>query len=374
MSLKILTIDDSDVIRLLVTKAFKAFDCTVLEADNGGIGITMATREKPDVILLDYSMPVLDGLGVLSRLRSNPDLKATPVIMLTAEATRESVLKVAQFGVKDYLVKPFKGEVLVARVGRVVDLKLKNAAVKKKKRIDDPISIVVVDDKPAIRAQVVSLLADTSWKVTETEQPSQAIDFCMKNEVDVVLASLLFPHDGAFMLFQNLRSYANTSSIAVLGMCVRTATAEQARAQQSGFAGVITKPIDPLELKSKICRALGLETSHRYFQQKDGTLALMLPKEFDPSVAQEVTSNLEGQLISTVDAGGDKLIIDLNSVASAEFPVVELVLSAITAASKLSLRCAVVASAAIKAQCARVEESKTWSFAESFEKALAILK
>lgn len=375
MSHKILTIDDSDVIRLLVEKAFKSFDCMVLEADTGAAGMALASREKPDVILLDYSMPVMDGFEVLRRLRSDPDLKATPVIMLTAEARRDTVIKIAQLGVRDYLVKPFKGELLVARVGRVVDLKLKAAAVNKKKRFDDPIGILVVDDKPAIPAQVSAGLADTPWKVTSAEQPGQALDHCLKNGADTVLASLSLPNDGAFMLYQNLRSHANTASIPVLGMSVRTAAAEQARAEQTGFAGVITKPIDPAELKAKVCRALALETSYKYFQQRDGTLALMLPKDFHPGVAKEVLTHLEGHLISTVDAGGDKLIIDLNSMETVSLPVIELVLSAIRAASKLSLRCAMVGSEVIKSQChSRVEETQAWLFAGTFEQALALLK
>jgi len=56
--------------------------------------------------------------------------------------------------------------------------------------------------------------------------------------VDVVLASLSLPNDGANMLFQNLRGLARTASIPVMGMCVRTATAEQERAQQAGFAAI----------------------------------------------------------------------------------------------------------------------------------------
>ena len=84
MSIKILTVDDSKTIRLIVTKAFKSFDCTILEAANGVVGLAIASREKPDVILLDYTMPVMDGLEVLARLRSDPELKAIPVIMLTA--------------------------------------------------------------------------------------------------------------------------------------------------------------------------------------------------------------------------------------------------------------------------------------------------
>jgi len=374
MSIKILTIDDDKTIRLIVAKAFKSYDCTVLETDNAVAGLAIASREKPDIILLDYTMPVMDGFEVLARLRSDPDLKATPVIMLTSEAGRDTVVKIAQLGVRDYLIKPFKGELLVERVGHVVDLKNKSAAVVKNKRFDDPISILVVDDKPAISAQIRTALADTPWKVTGADQPGQALDRCMENGIDVVLASLSLPNDGAFMLLQNLRGYANTASIPLLGMCVRTATVEQARAQQTGFVGVITKPIDPAELKVKVCRILGLETSYKYFQQRDGVLALMLPKDFHAGVAQEVSTHLQGQLISTVDAGGDKLIIDLNSVETATLPVIELALSAIQAASKLSLRYAFVGSEAIKKQFRSYEETQAWLFAGTFEQALALLK
>ena len=290
MSIKILTIDDSRTIRLIVAKAFKPFDCMVLEAENGIVGLAVASREKPDIILLDYTMPVMDGFEVLARLRADPDLKATPVIMLTAEAGRETVIKIAQLGVRDYLIKPFKGEVLVERVGRVLDLKTQNAVAKKNKRFDDPISILVVDDKPAIPAQVRAGLADTPWKVTSVEQANQALEYCMANEVDVVLAGLSLPNDAAFTLYQNLRSHANTASIPVFGMCVRTAAAEQERAQKTGFAGVINKPIDAVELKAKVSRILRLETSYRYFQQRDGALVLIVPKDFHSDMAQEVST------------------------------------------------------------------------------------
>lgn len=374
MSVKILTVDDSKTIRLIVAKAFKPFDCMVLEAENGVVGLAAASREKPDLILLDYTMPVMDGFEVLARLRSDPDLKSTPVIMLTAEAGRDTVIRIAQLGVRDYLIKPFKGELLIERVGRVVDLKPKAAVEKKHKRFDDPITILVADDKPAILAQVCSGLADTPWKVISADQPGKALDYCMGNEVDLVLASLTLTNDGAFMLLQSLRGYANTASVPLLGLSVRTATADQTRAQQAGFVGIITKPIEPAELKAKICRTLGLETSYKYFQQRDGALAITLPKEFHPGLAHEVSTNLESQLISTVDAGGDKLIIDLQSVESATLPVIELIISVIQAASKLSLRFAVVGTEATKNQCRSFQETETWPFAGSFEQALALLK
>ncbi len=374
MSIKILTIDDSKTIRLIVAKAFKPYDCLVLEGENGVAGLAVAAREKPNLILLDYTMPVMDGYEVLGRLRADPNLKATPVIMLTAEAGRDTVIKIAHLGVRDYLVKPFKPELLIERAGRVVDLKLKTAEAKQNKRYDDPIGILVVDDKPAIVAQVSAGLADTPWKVTSVDQPDKAVELCKENGVDLVLASLSLPNDGAFTLFQNLRGFANTASIPMLGLCVRTAVAEQTRAQQTGFASMINKPIDAAELKAKICRALALETAYRYFQQRDGVLAIMLPKDFQPSVAQDVTTHLEAHLVNTVDAGGDKLIVDLNAVETASLPIVQLVISTLDAAGKLSLRYAVVASEAIKKQCHSYSETQDWQFAGTFEQALALLK
>ncbi len=374
MSVKILTVDDSKTIRLIVAKAFKPFDCVVHEANNGVVGLAVASREKPDIILLDYTMPVMDGFEVLARLRSDPDLKATPVIMLTAEAGRETVVKIAKLGVRDYLIKPFKEDMLIERVGRVVTLTAKSDEVTRAKRFDDPIRLVVVDDKPAIVAQIKAGLEDTPWVVTSFDQPGQALDHCMEKGADVVMVSLTMPKDGAYMLFQNLKGYANTSTIPVFGLSVKTATEDQNRAQQAGFAGTISKPIDKEELQSKICRSLHLETSYKYFLQTEGMMTLKLPKELTSSIAHEVSSRLNEQLTGTVESGGDKVIIDINDVINASLPVIELVHSAVAACGKLSLRHAVIGSQTIKTECKSYEETQSWKFVTTMDEAMAILK
>ena len=128
MSLKILTIDDSKTVRMIVTRAFKPFDCAVLEAANGADGLALATREKPDLILLDYTMPVMDGFETMTQLVADPALKSIPVVMLSAEGGRDTIAKMARLGVRDYLIKPFKAEVVLDRVGRIVALKPKTEA------------------------------------------------------------------------------------------------------------------------------------------------------------------------------------------------------------------------------------------------------
>jgi CheY-like chemotaxis protein/anti-anti-sigma regulatory factor len=125
MRLKVLTVDDSKTIRMVVKKAFQPFDCEIFEGENGVMGLAIAAREKPDLIVLDITMPVMDGKEMLAKLRGEPTLKDIPVIMLTAESGKDNVMEIVKMGVKDYMIKPFKGEELIQRVNKIVKLEPK---------------------------------------------------------------------------------------------------------------------------------------------------------------------------------------------------------------------------------------------------------
>ena len=86
MTPRILSIDDSKTIRLLLARLFRPFACELMEAANGEEGLAVASRENPDLIILDYNMPVMDGIAMLRKMREDPALKRTPVIMLTADS------------------------------------------------------------------------------------------------------------------------------------------------------------------------------------------------------------------------------------------------------------------------------------------------
>ena len=128
MPTKILSVDDSRTIRLIVGRALRSYDCVLCEAANGEEGLAAAAREKPSLILLDVTMPVMDGVTMLTKLKEDPELKAIPVIMLTAESGRDNVLHIARLGVRDYLVKPFKEDQLIEKISRSVTLQKKEAA------------------------------------------------------------------------------------------------------------------------------------------------------------------------------------------------------------------------------------------------------
>ena len=127
MTLKVLAVDDSKTIRKIVSKAFSAYDCEVMEAENGIEGLSMISNVKPDLIILDITMPVMNGVEMLGKLKRQPDMKDIPVIMLTAESGKDNVMQIVKMGVRDYMVKPFKGEQLIERVMKIVALKPKEA-------------------------------------------------------------------------------------------------------------------------------------------------------------------------------------------------------------------------------------------------------
>jgi two-component system, cell cycle response regulator len=122
MTPRILSIDDSKTIRLLLARLFRPFACELMEAANGEEGLAVASRENPDLIILDYNMPVMDGIAMLRKMREDPGLKRTPVIMLTAESGLRSLATVARLGVRDYVTKPFREEELLGKVGRIIPL------------------------------------------------------------------------------------------------------------------------------------------------------------------------------------------------------------------------------------------------------------
>jgi DNA-binding response OmpR family regulator len=88
----------------------------VIRARDGEQAVSLASRELPDLILLDAMMPGLSGFEVLRRLKSDPGLRAVPVIMVTAKGHERDVLTGLRGGAVDYVVKPFSLKELAARV------------------------------------------------------------------------------------------------------------------------------------------------------------------------------------------------------------------------------------------------------------------
>ena len=107
-SLRVLIVDDQQTIRSLVRIGLKEIGVVHIEdAVDGEDGLRALLTHKSNLIISDYNMPKLDGLNFLRAVRSTPALKNTGFIMLTGRADTDLVQRAQQFGVNNYLVKPF---------------------------------------------------------------------------------------------------------------------------------------------------------------------------------------------------------------------------------------------------------------------------
>jgi two-component system cell cycle response regulator len=371
MRLKVLTTDDSKAVRMIVRKAFRNFDIEILEAGNGVEGLAVASKEGPDIILLDVTMPVMDGVEMLTKLKADALLKPIPVVMLTAEAGKENVIKIAKLGIRDYIVKPFKEEVLIDKVSRIIDLKPLSPDGARKKSMKDECIFLVVEDKPAIIKQITEGITNPNWKVQGVATIGEATDFCAKTVPDVIIISLSLPDDGAATLFKMLRSQVKTKFVPIFGLSVKTATQEQQNAQQLGFSTIITKPIDFEEVEAKACKAMNLDTSERYFVFDEDYLLVKLPKTISQNGMNEVSAFLKQKVSEAVDNGFPRMIIDVHELQSVNVNIVKLLVQAMQVCQELSLKYQLVGSPQVIAECKNFEESRDWTFFESMEKAKA---
>ena len=120
MNRTILVCDDNELLVELLSFRLENKGYSVLIARDGAEAVALAEQHRPDAIILDMMMPVMDGQLVLRRLRSQTETAAIPVIMLTARKQQRDIVDAFDLGANDYLVKPFIPEELMMRLARLL--------------------------------------------------------------------------------------------------------------------------------------------------------------------------------------------------------------------------------------------------------------
>ena len=118
---KILVCDDDPLLVDLLQYRLAAKGYDVIVAEDGGKALRRLQEVRPDAILLDAMMPVIDGYELLRKIREDENTAKIPVIMLTARKQEQDILTALELGADDYMVKPFIPEELVARLARLLE-------------------------------------------------------------------------------------------------------------------------------------------------------------------------------------------------------------------------------------------------------------
>jgi DNA-binding response OmpR family regulator len=151
---RILVIDDDDDIRSLVTDLLERAGLVVEQAEDGRSGLRALHKSPPDLVVLDVSMPELDGWQTLERIR---DLSEVPVLMLTARGNELERVRGLQAGADDYVVKPFGRQELVARVQALLRRGGREAAQQQERYSDEHLTIDFAQRGVTFKGATVSL-------------------------------------------------------------------------------------------------------------------------------------------------------------------------------------------------------------------------
>ena len=119
---KILIVDDEAALVELLKDHFEFVGFEVLKAFDGGQAFERALAHKPEIILLDVIMPKVDGLEACRRLKENPETKAIPILMLTADAQQKRIAQVIAAGATAYMMKPFTIDAITSKVREMLPI------------------------------------------------------------------------------------------------------------------------------------------------------------------------------------------------------------------------------------------------------------
>lgn len=249
---RILTVDDSRSVRMIVTKQLADLGVEIEEAENGEEGLAKLEELHFDLVLLDVTMPVLDGPGMLERMRASGN--TTPVLMLTSESKRSIVAALIKMGIEDYILKPFRPEELRAKVLKVLhkdesmDAIMQAEAPAPKETPESPaaptgtrqfVDVLVVDDMDNVHKKLRSLLPER-LSVNTCTSGAAAMTLCRERVYRVVLVDKDLPevaNGGVMKHMKVLQPHA-----AFLAMALRSTNDVAAEAKRDGYDGVLYKP------------------------------------------------------------------------------------------------------------------------------------
>jgi DNA-binding response OmpR family regulator len=116
----ILLADDDTLLQELILRALRKEGFEAEAVENGELALQSVRHRRPDLLLLDAQMPVMDGFTTLKTLKADPDLSHVPVLMLTARRSQADVVQATSLGAIAYVVKPFDTRTLLARIDEAI--------------------------------------------------------------------------------------------------------------------------------------------------------------------------------------------------------------------------------------------------------------
>ncbi|QJC57557.1 Phosphate regulon transcriptional regulatory protein PhoB [Polaromonas vacuolata] len=266
---RILLVEDDKDIRSIVQLALEHLGgYQVLACACGAQALAEAANFRPDLLLLDVSMPDMDGLETLAALRQQSALALVPVAFLTAHTAAKQVSQYRALNAVDVIAKPFDPHQLCERI-RAILAKTATATTSvsapantDQARTDQARVALVVEDDPSIRYLLGFILAQQGWAMLEAHDGLQGKAAILGGPVvDAVLLDIMLPEIDGLQLLDILRSQRRWKDVPVMMLSASGDEPSVKRALVSGANDYLAKPFDPDDLIARLSRMHGLSSS-----------------------------------------------------------------------------------------------------------------
>jgi CheY-like chemotaxis protein/class 3 adenylate cyclase len=305
---KILVVEDVELNRELVAQLLED-DYQVLTAADGAAGLRLAHRERPDLILMDLSLPIMDGWEAARRIKADPDLRGIPIIALSAHAMSGDAGKARQCGCDDYLSKPLDEKLLREKLHHYLGSLYQRSGAA-------PAAgghrILIVDDEPLNVDYLQQELEELGYDTMSARDGQEALECVATDPPDLILLDILMPVMDGFEVCRALKGNDATRLIPIVIMTTLDGIDDRIKGIEAGADDFLTKPVNQRQLIARLQTSLRLkhtvDRKLRELRQIKDHFAKFIPE----SVKRLVAENPEAPELDKHERDVSVLFVDIS--------------------------------------------------------------
>ncbi|WP_020653975.1 response regulator [Massilia niastensis] len=294
-SAAILIVDDYLLIRTHVRQVLAELGfMNVFQADNGKAAQEVMRKQRIDIVVGDWNMPVMSGIDLLKWMRGDHRHAATPFMMLTAEANPSSVRTALQAGVNAYMIKPFTVHSFAAKFLSMLGIAPDSAPAVPAPAVavappaalppsnviglDQPIgervkkcTVLIVDDIPTNIEVLAGVLKD-DYTIKVAISGRKALEIADAFHLDLILLDIMMPVMDGFEVCRQLKANPKTAHIPIIFLSARDGSEDVVAGLRLGAVDYVSKPADPVILKARLSAHLLLATAMQDLKRQNELL------------------------------------------------------------------------------------------------------
>lgn len=262
---KVLIVDDEDANRKLAHKLLTSVGFTVFEAQDGLHAIEKFVELKPDLILMDIRMPVMDGVEAIKSIRKSKQGQDVPIIAVTASAFEEERQSILQHGASDFLRKPFKRNDLLQMIGEHLGLSYERELAPDSNQVQSTETnifrsstqgkVLIVDDIAVNRMLLFKIMSAQGYECREATNGEEAMREIQEWQPDITLLDIQMPVMDGYEVLRRVKDLPGASPL-IVAVTADDDRAETDKLEALGAAFVRNKPVDLEEIKDLVKRQL----------------------------------------------------------------------------------------------------------------------